>query len=160
MTTRSPDHTDTLQILTCPEAYAKQLRRLMYDFSDAQCSAVRERQQEQSAVYDHDVCFAVSSTRWPSSKQTFQKRQGTRQVRLIEQASNADERSTLEAATTFRALVAHANDLAQGRVDLAYATKELCRECSAPTTDSTTRLKRVVRYLIQVPHLVSFPVAS
>ena len=52
-----------------------------------------------------------------------------------------------EGATADRTLSARANYLAQDRPDVAYATKELCREFARPTRDSYNKLKRVGRYL-------------
>ena len=41
----------------------------------------------------------------------------------------------------FRALAAKANFLAQDRPDLQFPVKEICREMSAPTTNSWKKLK-------------------
>ena len=57
-------------------------------------------------------------------------------------------------ATTYRALSARANLLAQDRPDVGYGTKELCREFSVPNRNSQQRLKRVGRYLVGKPRLV------
>ena len=61
---------------------------------------------------------------------------------------------TPEEATMYRALSARANYLAQDRVDIAFSTKELCREFAIPTRDSYAKLKRVPRYLVGLPCLV------
>ena len=52
-----------------------------------------------------------------------------------------------EQASRYRALVARANYLAQYRLDIQYATKELCRDMSQPKIRSWTALKRLGRYL-------------
>ena len=57
-------------------------------------------------------------------------------------------------ATLFRALSAMANYLAQDRPDVAFSTKELCREFAVPNQSSYLKLKRVVRYLLGLPRLV------
>ena len=54
----------------------------------------------------------------------------------------------------FRALAARANFLAQDRPDIAFASKELCREFSVPNRNSFVRLKRLVRYLVGSQRLV------
>ena len=54
----------------------------------------------------------------------------------------------------FRALSARANNLAQDRPDIAFCTKELCREFAVPNQSSYMKLKRVVRYLVGLPRLV------
>ena len=54
----------------------------------------------------------------------------------------------------YRAISARANYLAQDRPDIAFSTKELCREFAVPNRDSYVKLKRVCRYLIGLPRLV------
>ena len=61
---------------------------------------------------------------------------------------------SLEEATTYRALSARANYLAQDRPDITFSAKELCREFAISNRDSYAKLKRVVRYLIGRPRLV------
>ena len=55
---------------------------------------------------------------------------------------------SLEDLTGFRALAARANYLAQDRIDLQFAAKEVCRFMSAPTEASDGALKRLGRYLL------------
>jgi hypothetical protein len=57
-------------------------------------------------------------------------------------------------ATRFRGLAARSNYLAQDRMDLQYAAKELCREMSGPKPSSWKKLKRLARYLLEYPRLV------
>jgi hypothetical protein len=54
-----------------------------------------------------------------------------------------------------RSVVAKGNYLAADRPDMQYATKECARSMSAPTEGSWTKLKRLVRYLVGVPRLVT-----
>ena len=57
--------------------------------------------------------------------------------------------------THFRALAARANYLALDRMDLQYATKEVCRGMAAPTRGHVKKLTRLIRYLIEVPRVVT-----
>ena len=54
----------------------------------------------------------------------------------------------------YRALSARCNYLAQDRPDLAYTSKELCREFSIPNMNSFKQLERHVRYLCGKPRIV------
>ena len=54
----------------------------------------------------------------------------------------------------YRALAARCNYLSQDRPDVAYSSKELCKEFSVPTQSSFKKLKRLVRYLAGMPRLV------
>jgi len=56
--------------------------------------------------------------------------------------------------TAFRGSSARANYLAQDRVDVQYASKEVCRWMSAPTEQSWIALKRLGRFLGGLPRLV------
>ena len=56
--------------------------------------------------------------------------------------------------TLFRALAARANYLAQGRSDIQFAAKEICRGMAAPTQAHIRMLKRLARYLLSVPRVV------
>ena len=51
-------------------------------------------------------------------------------------------------ATTYRALVARANYLAQYRSEIQFAVKQLCRGMSKPTEEDWTKLKHLGRYLV------------
>ena len=66
---------------------------------------------------------------------------------------NGEELDRTE-ATKFRAIAARANYLAQDRVDMQYAAKEICRDMATPTRKSWMKLKRLARYLMQYPKLV------
>jgi hypothetical protein len=50
--------------------------------------------------------------------------------------------------TIFRALAARGNYLAQDRIDVQFAAKEICRFMSSPTESADTALKRLGRYLL------------
>jgi hypothetical protein len=54
----------------------------------------------------------------------------------------------------YRALAARCNYLSQDRPDLAFSSKELCREFSIPNKSSFQKLKRLARYLAGMPRLV------
>ena len=82
------------------------------------------------------------------------KRQGAKAVKKMERDAHADFLLSREEASLYRALAARANYLSQDRPDINFATKELCREFSAPNQKSYLRLKRLVRYLVGLPRLV------
>ena len=75
-------------------------------------------------------------------------------MKKLERLQTTSQNLLPEEATLYRALSARANYLAQDRPDIAYSTKELCREFAVPTRDSYAKLKRVVRYLLHLPRLV------
>ena len=58
-------------------------------------------------------------------------------------------------ATVYRALAARANYLAQDRSDIVYATKELTRQMSAPRNGDRRAMKRLARYLMKRPRVVT-----
>jgi hypothetical protein len=53
--------------------------------------------------------------------------------------------------TRFRALAARGNYLGQDRCDIQYATKEISRKMAKPTQRSMLQVKRLARYLLEVP---------
>ena len=57
-------------------------------------------------------------------------------------------------ATEFRGLAARANYLSLDRPDIQFATKEICREMAKPTERGMQKMKRLARYLLQLPRLV------
>ena len=103
-----------------------------------------------NALTDTD---AVSAIRTPPAKKHGVKRAGAKAVKAMERVSTEYTLSP-EDATNFRALGARANFLSQGRTDIGFSTKELCREFAVPNKNSYNRLKRVARYLIGKPRLV------
>ena len=58
-------------------------------------------------------------------------------------------------ATAYRGLAARVNYLAMDRADLQYAAKEVCRGMSKPTLEHWRRLKRIGRYLITCPRVIT-----
>ena len=68
-------------------------------------------------------------------------RQGAKRIRRLEQSAADGLRLAPENATLYGALSAQANYLAQDRPDVAFASKELCREFAVPTIQSYNRLK-------------------
>ena len=54
----------------------------------------------------------------------------------------------------YRELAAKINYLAQDRVDIQYTTKEVCRCMCNPTTGDLKKLRRLGRYLINVPRVI------
>ena len=56
--------------------------------------------------------------------------------------------------TRFRGVAARCNYLSFDRPDAQYATKEICREMSKPTTGSLRRLRRIGCYLKGARRLV------
>ena len=58
-------------------------------------------------------------------------------------------------ASEYRALAARLNYLALDRPDIQFAVKEVCRGMAQPTVGDKRKLKRLARYLIERPRLVS-----
>ena len=57
--------------------------------------------------------------------------------------------------THFRAPAARANYLALDRMDLQYVTKEVCRGMAAPTRGHVKKLRRLIRYFVEAPRVVT-----
>lgn len=108
----------------------------------------------QELVDDRDELIMAIRTPSGQSPAARKGRLGARAVKEIEHAEEKGELLSPPQATTFRALSARANFLAQDRPDLAFACKELCRHFSCPTVASMLKLKRLIRYLVQTPRLV------
>ena len=100
------------------------------------------------------ILLPVCAVRTPSAKPKYGARKGAKAVKKLERLESQAHSLCPEEATMFRALSARANYLAQDRPDIAFSTKELCREFAVPTQDSYLKLKRVVRFLIGLPRLV------
>ena len=87
----------------------------------------------------------INAARTASSKKKYgPQRQGAKAVKRLERVSGSGDLTPVE-ATAYRAFSARANYLAQDRPNLAFSTKELCREFAIPNMDSFLKLKRVVR---------------
>ena len=119
------------------------------------------REPETGTVFEPDIMEVptfeagekISAVKSQASK--FKKRLGAKQVKNFErEASLADGALNSSAATTFRAVSARSNYLAQDRPDGTYSSKELCREFSRPNTHSLQKLKRLGRYYVGRPRLV------
>ena len=90
----------------------------------------------------------------PENKIKYKKRQGAKATKKLEQLESVGHELNSREATSFRALAARCNYLAQDRADIAYSAKELCREFAVPNKRSYEKLKRLVRYLAGQPRLV------
>ena len=77
-------------------------------------------------------------------KKFTQKRKGAKAFE--KDAIGSDGKLGRENATTFRAISARANYMAQDRADGSYSSNEPCREFSAPNENSLMKLKRLGRY--------------
>jgi hypothetical protein len=73
-----------------------------------------------------------------------------------EEDADQDDDRELEPdeAREFRSIAARANYLAMDRLDIQFASKEICRDMSAPTSKSQRKLKRLGRFLLKHPRLV------
>ncbi len=60
-----------------------------------------------------------------------------------------------EQITEYRALAARSNYLATDRVDIQFAVKEICRGMAKPTVGDKRKLKRLARYLVGKPRVVT-----
>ena len=63
----------------------------------------------------------------PVGTNKFKKRQGAKATKKLEQLESVGHELNPREATSFMALSARCNDLAQDRPDIAYSAKELCR---------------------------------
>jgi hypothetical protein len=99
-----------------------------------------------------DCILAVCTP--PANNNKYQKRSGAKATKKLEQLESVGHELNPKEATVFRALSARANYLAQDRVDIAYNSKELCREFAVPNKRSYNHFKRLVRYLVAHPRLV------
>ena len=59
-----------------------------------------------------------------------------------------DEELSSRASTAFRRTAAMANYMAQDRLDISFASKDISRGISSPTVKDAVKLKRLVRYLM------------
>ena len=100
----------------------------------------------------HSQIFAARTK--PVKPNKFQKRVGAKTAKKLELAENAAFELEPADATTYRALAARCNYLSQDRPDIAFSSKELCREFSVPNRMSFQKLKRLARYLNGLPRLV------
>ena len=89
----------------------------------------------------------------PVAKAKFQKRVGAKTAKKLELSENAAFELEPADATMYRALAARCNYLSQDRPDIAFSSKELCREFSVPNRMSFQKLKRLARYLLSLIHI-------
>ena len=73
---------------------------------------------------------------------------------MLEADDGDDAGLTGEELTRYRSVVARANFIAQGRPDIRYSVKELCRDMARPTRGSFRKLKKLARYLKGQPRMV------
>jgi len=71
-----------------------------------------------------------------------------------EELTREDAELPADIATEFRGLAARANYLSLDRVDIQYATKEICRDMAAPKASSMSKMKRLARYLLGSPRQI------
>lgn len=83
-------------------------------------------------------------------------RANARKVRHIEKKADTGDMLNAEEATSYRAMSARANYLAQDGPDIGYACKELCREFGSPTDPSVKKLTRMANNLVGCPRMVTF----
>ena len=67
----------------------------------------------------------------------------------------AVENDNIRDAKKYRAITARLNYLSPDRVDIGFAVKEAARNMSKPTNGDWGKLKRIGRYLLAQPRLVS-----
>ena len=89
----------------------------------------------------------------PKVPAKYKQRMGAKKAKHIELSSDSGHTFSQTNATLYRALAARCNDLSQDRPDLAFSSKELCREFSVTTMTSLKKLERLVRYLAGMPRL-------
>jgi len=75
-------------------------------------------------------------------------------VRIPASEALADRPLDKKLHTPFRGAAARANYLAQDRMDVQFAAKEVCRAMATPTDQAWTSMKRLCRYLVGAPRLV------
>ena len=95
------------------------------------------------------VCVAKAK-----GKAKFKKRVGAKAVKQFEHLSRAEGALSQSDATTYRAISARSNYLAQDRPDASFSSKELCRDFATPNTNSYDKLKRLGRFYVGRPRLV------
>ena len=71
-----------------------------------------------------------------------------------EDLAKEDVELSPEVSSEFRGLAARANYLSLDRVDIQYATKEICRDMATPKESSMVKMKRLARYLLRCPRQV------
>ena len=90
----------------------------------------------------------------PTQQNKYAKRVGAKKAKTFEISNDTSFVLSADDATTFRALSARCNYLAQDRPDLSLSAKELCRQFAVPNQNYFKALKRLARYLVGMPRLV------
>ena len=150
---RAPSQTDPFTSMSADVMKARMEKHSMKDDARVRQHWNDILAEKQNPPLNFVIGVSVAATRTPSTKQKYGARKGAKAVKKLERISTAGDLSPAE-ATTFRALSARANYLAQDRPDVAFSTKELCREFAVPNAQSFQKLKRAVRYLVGLPRLV------
>ena len=75
-------------------------------------------------------------------------------VRIPSSEALADHPLDKKLHTPFRGAAARANYLAQDRMDVQFAAKEVCRAMATPTDQAWTSMKRLCRDLVGSPRLI------
>ena len=75
-------------------------------------------------------------------------------VRISSAEALADKPLDKKLQTPFRGAAARANYLAQDRMDVQFAAKEICRAMATPSDQAWMSMKRLCRYLVGAPRLV------
>ena len=118
----------------------------------------RTMQEGSTAAFDRTKPFvrAIYAIKKNANANKWKKRQGAKAVRAFERDEGAQAAGALNHldATTYRAISARGNYLAQDRADTSFASKELCRDFGVPNHNSLLKLKRYGRYLLGRPRLV------
>ena len=81
----------------------------------------------------------------PNVRPSTKKRAGAKAVKAFEGNTGCGTLSETD-ATTYRAISARGNFLAQDRGDISFSSQELCRDFSKPNDNSVAKLKRLGRY--------------
>ena len=68
----------------------------------------------------------------PNKNNKYAKRVGAKKAKKLEITSDSSFTLNADDATTYRALSARCNYLAQDRPDLSFASKELCKQFAVP----------------------------
>ena len=90
----------------------------------------------------------------PNVPAKYKQRMGAKKATNIELSSDSGHTLSQTNDTLYRALAARCHYMSQDRPDLAFSSKEICREFSVPTMTSLKKLERLVRYLAGMPQLV------
>ena len=91
-----------------------------------------------------DICATCTT---PVRNSRYKKRVGAKQAKKLEISANNEFVLSPGDATIYRALAARCNCLSQDRPDIAFSSKELCREFSVPNKSSFIKLNKIGQIL-------------